>query len=540
MYTEKGIVYTKECIASFILDLVGYKTDCDLLNYKLLEPSFGMGDFLLPAINRLLARAQNDSVVDVNQLSGCIRAYELNLKSFRNVASKVTSILKEHGFSPYDVQHLVSCWLHQGDFLQSDLKPEFTHVVGNPPYIRQELIPDRLMDLYRKRYKTIYDRADIYIPFYEHALSALLYGGTLGYICSDRWTKNRYGSKLRDFVSRSFHLKYFIDMYNIDAFHSEVGAYTAITVIRRFTGDNTTQVVHSSDIDLDHLNELSTILHAKSHHPSIHLMESVAKGDSPWLLQCDKTNTLLKRIESSFPKLEDVGCKVGIGVATGNNKVFFVKLDAVEIERDRLLPVIKAEDIATGKLQWPHTYVVNPFKDDASGLVDLGCYPLLKQYFMRYKEELSSRHVSQKNHNAWYRTIDKIDARKLNVPKLLIPDIKNDPVIVYDAGEYYPNNSLYYITSTDWNLFALRAVLLSGIAKLFLQSYSTKIGGGYIRYQAQYLRRICIPKWSDVPAKVQARLIEAGRGDLSDATSIVYKLYDLTPDEIKLIESMEV
>jgi AcrR family transcriptional regulator len=59
-------------------------------------------------------------------------------------------------------------------------------VIGNPPYVRQELIPDVLMAEYRRRFATIYDRADIYVPFIERSLSVLAPGGCLGFICADR------------------------------------------------------------------------------------------------------------------------------------------------------------------------------------------------------------------------------------------------------------------------------------------------------------------------------------------------------------------
>jgi hypothetical protein len=64
----------------------------------------------------------------------------------------------------------------QGDFLLLPLEGEFTHVIGNPPYVRQELIPDVLMAEYRRRFSTIFDRADIYVPFIERSLSLLAPG----------------------------------------------------------------------------------------------------------------------------------------------------------------------------------------------------------------------------------------------------------------------------------------------------------------------------------------------------------------------------
>lgn len=115
------------------------------------------------------------------------------------------------------------------------LEAGFDFVVGNPPYVRQELIPVALLAEYRSRYQTIYDRADIYVPFIERSLSLLSEGGNLGFICADRWMKNRYGGPLRSLVSERFHLKVYVDMVDTPAFHSDVIAYPAITIISRET-----------------------------------------------------------------------------------------------------------------------------------------------------------------------------------------------------------------------------------------------------------------------------------------------------------------
>lgn len=66
----------------------------------------------------------------------------------------------------------------------------------------------------------------------------------------------------------------------------------------------------------------------------------------------------------------------------------------------------------------------------------------------------------------WYRTIDRITPSLRKKAKLLIPDIQGDVHIVYEKGFFYPNHNLYYITSEEWNLRALHAVLLSEITKL--------------------------------------------------------------------------
>ena len=56
---ERGAIFTRREVVNFILDLAGYTPDQPLHRRRLLEPSFGTGDFLLPAIERLLTSWQS-------------------------------------------------------------------------------------------------------------------------------------------------------------------------------------------------------------------------------------------------------------------------------------------------------------------------------------------------------------------------------------------------------------------------------------------------------------------------------------------------
>jgi hypothetical protein len=132
----------------------------------------------------------------------------------------------------------------------------------------------------------------------------------------------------------------------------------------------------------------------------------------------------------------------------------------------------------------------------------------------------------------WYRTIDRIFPALTAKPKLLIPDIKGEASIVYEDGKLYPHHNLYFITSDSWDLEALQAVLMSGIARLFVASYSTKMRGGYLRFQAQYLRRIRVPYWKDVSAPVRATLQRSARTkETAACNAAVVKLYGMTQAE---------
>lgn len=532
----RGAVFTRREVVDFILDLVGYTADQPLHRARILEPATGQGDFLLPTIDRLFAayrelpKQQRQGVVE--DLGNCLCAVELHHASYEETRALVNTALREHGIGPCDAEALCALWLRQGDFLLVPLAGAFTHVVGNPPYVRQEMIPDALMAEYRRRFATIYDRADIYVPFIERSLSLLAPGGQLGFICADRWMKNRYGGPLRRLVADKFHLKSFVDMVDTAAFHSDVIAYPAIVVIGR-EKPGATRVAFRPAIDADELHALAAAMTAPKLGRGTGVTEvlGVAKGTEPWMLEAPDQLALVRRIEAEFPTIEEAGCKVGIGVATGADDIFIGPLDELDVEPDRKLPLVMTRDIQGGTVKWRGFGVINPFGDDGK-LVSLRSYPKLGAYLEKHGAAIKARHVSQKNPGSWYRTIDRIYPELTYRPKLLIPDIKGEAHIVYEPGKLYPHHNLYFVTSTTWDLEALQAVLLSNVTRLFIGLYSTKMRGGYLRFQAQYLRRLRVPNWSDVPASLRSELKRAAKvRDKAACNAAVAALYRLTEQE---------
>lgn len=531
----RGAVFTRREVVDFILDLASYTSDKPLHQMRLLEPSFGGGDFLLPAVERLLVawHSHGDGGSIFDALKNAIRAVELHRDTFQFTRRALVEYLTASDIGAQTANRLADIWLVQDDFLLAPLEGQFDYVVGNPPYVRQELIPEALMREYRTRYSTIYDRADLYIPFIEHSLCMLAPGGALGFICADRWMKNRYGAPLRRLVAEQFHLKVYVDMTGSDAFHQEVAAYPAITVICR-EPSGPTRIGHCPEISAVSLTKLAALLDFSLplvDSAEVREMHDVAAGESSWLIESSDQLALLRRLEKEFPLLEEAGCKVGIGVATGADKVFIGDYAALDVEPECKLPLVTTRDIQSGEVRWRGQGVINPF-GNGDGLVNLTAYPRLQRYLEQHKAQILQRHCAQKNPAGWYRTIDRIFPALCNKPKLLIPDIKGEAHIVYEAGEYYPHHNLYFVTSDTWDLRALQAVLLSSISRLFVAIYSTKMRGGFMRFQAQYLRRIRLPQWCDVPDALREELRDAAiRRDFEACNRAAFPLYSLTLDE---------
>lgn len=537
--TGRGAIFTRRDVVEAILDLSGYLPGRPLHRFRLLEPSFGGGDFLLPATERLLVAFAGDGGCPENavaRLEAAVRAVELHRPTFESTTRRLQELLIGWGLSEQDADALCAAWLIHDDFLLTRIDGRFDFVVGNPPYVRQERIPNALLGEYRRRFRTFYDRADLYVPFFERALDLLHEDGVLGYICANRWLKNRYGGPLRNKISNGYWLKYFIDMDRADAFHSEVIAYPAITIIQRLRNPadeapqtraarNNAAATHSFPQVVDALSGNAI---------AAGLIEEITldgRGDAPLLLDDIPRLKLLRRIEGQYPVLEHVGCRVGIGVATGCDRVYIGDMDTLPVESERKLPLVMARDLINGGIHWGGKAVLNPFRP-SGGLVPLKDFPLFERYLLAHRDVVAARNVAKRNQVGWYRTIDRIQPNLLETPKLLVPDIKGEGVFVIDDGRYYPHHNLYFVTSSEWDLRALRSVLRSSLTLMIVATYCTRMAGGFLRFQAQYLRRIRVPHWHSVDQGMRDRLMAADAAKVQDEIDMpVFELYGLSATE---------
>ena len=126
---ERGAIYTRREVVEFMLDLAGYAPSQPLHQTRLLEPSFGGGEFLLAAINRLMLAFK--AAGGESDLVDCIRAVELHRSTFNATREKVDSLLFQHGLNAAERSRLTSAWLTAGDFLLHPMQGRFDFVIGN-------------------------------------------------------------------------------------------------------------------------------------------------------------------------------------------------------------------------------------------------------------------------------------------------------------------------------------------------------------------------------------------------------------------------
>jgi len=533
----KGVVYTKRWVVELLLDLAGYNSSANLVDAVAVEPSVGDGAFLGVMVERLADSCKRLGR-PVSDCHNSLIAYELDDVSARRARNLAVEVLEDRGISPSTAKSLALSWVRAGDYLFDSMTVEADFVIGNPPYVRLEEIPEETALLYRDAYLTMRGRADLYVAFFEAALRQLKEGGACAFICADRWMRNQYGAELRELITSAFAVDVIVEMHNADAFHDEVDAYPAITVIRRKEQEATVVASAGPEVENSSAGVLAGALRRIAEGKTTAMpaglraarVDTWFKSGDPWPCRSPEQLALLRRLEEEFAPLE-MNAKVGIGVATGNDKVFVTK-DAHLVEPSRLLKLAMAKDIRSGKLSWSGHYLVDPWNCD--GLISLEKFPRLRAYYEAHGTALKQRHTAIKSAHAWYKTIDRVTHSLTEKPKLYIADIKNALEPVLDTGETYPHHNLYFIQSDIWDLEVLGGLLMSAIGQFFVESYGVRMRGGYLRFQAQYLRRIRVPAPSMLSKAQVKALREAFRArDKQQATLTALEVYGINPDELE-------
>jgi hypothetical protein len=514
-----GAVFTRPEVVDLILDLVEYVPGTGrLAARRVLEPSCGDGAFTSALVVRLIASEKHvRGVVDWDDpvLDTALRAADISFASIETTRALIVSLLVDAGCPVFRAQALAELWTIHTDFLLAVWDERFDLVVGNPPYVRIEDLPRQVLQLYRTLYRTTTDRADLYVAFFEKGLELLSDSGQLAFICANRWTKNMYGAALRRLISRTYRVKSYLNLEHTQPFLSEVSAYPAVFVIDRMKGAPT-RAATLTDIAAETLSDVrNQALKTAEPERLVSEFASWYPAGTPWLSTSQTEHQRLERldvhptIEASAP-----GTKVGIGVATGADRVFVLKEFSPDIESSRQIPMLMASNISTARLTWSGRFLVNPFDERNDGsLVDLEMHPGLRAYLDEHTDRLVGRHVAKLRPYAWYRTIDRIWPELQHKPKLVIPDIQAGGVVGLDEGHYYPHHNVYWITSDAWDLRALQTILRSTMVLQQVRAYSVQMRGGSVRYQAQTLRRLRIPLFANIPTRIVIELAAVSNSD---------------------------
>ncbi len=376
-----------------------------LLNLKILDPACGSGAFLIAALEWLIR--------EHSSLDRARRAFEGEELGLYDVAPDIL----ERNLYGVDINAgavevaKLSLWLRTArkgraltslsgkikcanSLLDFPFDFKFDCVIGNPPYVRQELIKDQKPAL-SKAYETYCGTADLFVYFYELGLKSLCEGGYLGFICSNKFFRASYGENLRAYLLERARITAIADFNGAKVFE-DATVDSAITILQKSAPDNS------------NLNAQIT-LYDSNLNISAQIPQSSFSKDGFILL--DGAEAALKsKIENIGTPLKDWDINIYRGITTGLNDAFIIDetarnriLDACadENERERtsnlIKPVLRGRDIKRFAHEWAGLYLIN-FHNGyrvANGEqippLNIAEYPALKSWFDSFEPALSKR-----------------------------------------------------------------------------------------------------------------------------------------------------
>lgn len=498
---EHCSIYTHPDVAGAMLDAVGWVGDADLKGKRLLEPCCGDGSFLRLAVDRLLVWARREANLDEGTLGDAITAFEFDRVTAEAARTAVKGRLEQAGIASDTARRLALRWVRTEDFLLATRLGTFSHVVGNPPYMRWSKLPPRLKTQYEAAIDPVAAKGDICLAFIWRCAGLIDDLGVIALLCADRWLRCAYGEQARAELAKSLRIAAFFEAHDLPVFvgKREVSAYAGVTILDRERESGATVVRPDS------LGALSAALRnwrtaAKSKQPQ---KAPSLRGDGSAILADDDTHRLLSALAEGYPILADAGVGVRCGVALGHAKTFLVGADA-EIEPQRLLPYIRSDDLNEDGSTSASRMLVNPWDCDGR-LVDLARWPRLEKHLTASREVLAAR-ACVSGRQDWYRTIDRLPADR-PAGRIFVAGMARRSRVALSRPDEVPGNAIYVLSTQSWPPAALYAMLRSGLLDLHAAGLASTFAGGTKRFDGTFLRQVRLPLWSMVSRKLQQRLV---------------------------------
>ncbi|BCW95336.1 MAG: hypothetical protein KatS3mg018_0818 [Fimbriimonadales bacterium] len=444
----------------------------------------------------------------------------------------------------------------------------FDIAIGNPPYIQLQKAYDakrKYADLYLDEgYATFDRRGDIYCLFYERGLELLREGGILAYITSNKWMRAGYGEKLRAYFAKNTNPLLLIDL-GPGVFESAT-VDTNILILQKAPNQQNLRALTYTD------REKSLREATQTQGVVLHNLSAGA-----WFIGGDAEHRLKQKIEAVGKPLREWDVKIYRGILTGLNEAFIIDtatreriLDACKDDAERqrteaiIKPILRGRDIKRYAYEWKGLWVILAkfgFYKEAH------LYPAIVAHLSQYEKALKNRGQCRygrtgKKTNADYPGQHhwlELDNNphddylaEFEKEKVVWQELAQGAQFAYDPeGRFFVSNTAYILTGK--NIKYLLAYLNSNLNLYAYEKwYCTKIGSSGVRWLNQHVLDIpappITPENQSLAAQIESlveQILARKRGNPNADTSalereidrLVYQLYDLTPEEMALVES---
>ncbi|WRC01805.1 class I SAM-dependent DNA methyltransferase [Helicobacter pylori] len=445
----------------------------------------------------------------------------------------------------------------EGDFSGFDC------IIGNPPYIRQEQIKD-LKPLLQKQYQDFYNStADIYTYFFALSYHLLKEKGFNAFITSNKYARAKYGTKLRELLLKKTTIVSYMELNALKVFESATVDTSIMSFIKQTPPkENSFKYYEPTPNDKDDLKSTPHLL-----------MKQNALSTESFIFANAMLLDLRDKIESVGTPLKDWDIQINYGIKTGANEAFIIpteKRDAIlnacktQEERERterlIKPILRGKDIKRYSYEWADLWVINTHNGYTSTLkskippIDIAKYPATKAHLDSHYDTIATR-CDQGDTPYHLRNCAYLE--DFEKEKIVYGEIVQEPRFYLDNGECELGG--FYAEATSFILTGEHLRYLLGMlhSKLITFAFKTFYAGGGLgesgyRYKKAFIERLPIPQiiksnkpTADKIIALVDKILKAKSKDPKANTqglekeidALVYRLYHLTDEEIKIIEN---
>ncbi|KIM02928.1 MAG: hypothetical protein KU29_13395 [Sulfurovum sp. FS06-10] len=401
----------------------------------------------------------------------------------------------------------------------------FDVVIGNPPYVRQEMIDGEIKEKYVQNYKYVATvAADLYVYFYELSIKLLKERGLLGFITPNKWMERKYGLNLRIYL-KSYNIKQLINFGELKVF-DDASTEPAIIILENRISDNDISYAMIKSIEEAQLGDYKTLFYKKSE-----LSSDIWRFTNPLtasvLVKFKDTGTTLKSYTNSG---------VFYGVKTGLNKAFIINENTYQeiISKDKnsnqlLKKMVEGDDFDKWELNHSGRYMVAT----GYGLDIREKYPAIFEYLEQYKDAL----IKRQDKGVYYwnlRACDYYD--ELEKPKLIYYHTALNHKFYYDSDGYYISANCYFIANADKYLQSiLNSKLFSFVKKYLFPAFGDAEKGGRVRLDANKMNSLPIKKIDEAQQQPFIKLVD----EILNSKETIKK-YKKHYEKLNAIEKIEI
>ncbi len=471
----------------------------------------------------------------------------------------------------------INPFMWEDEFKEVFAKGGFDAVIGNPPYVNVTILGSDIKAILSKRFSAATRRFDLYVPFTEKSINLLLNGGLLGFIMPSMFMRREYGKDLRKTILEKSAIERIVDFGTYQVFDGPLN-YVNIFIIKKNTSQ---KAVFTLKIDRKvSENEVKAALAGGKND---RIKEFLVPGDafsksSEWYLYNTDKKNIIDRLFNNYPPIETVLSYASEGIHSGKDEVFFIKSSTAEdlnLETPPVYPLVKGKDVhryehidtksLKQKVIYPYDLEIGRvYNPDTVEIIA----PNVWSYLLSSKDLLKGRGYFDKSNKKWYELWCPRNPELFTSKRLVVPEITNRGNYTIIEDKIFTNTKVKSIIpkkdleeKIEYILGLLNSKLLVNIYK----SIAPPKSGDFFAVKTRLVgrlpfRRIDFSDPQDVARHdkmvslvetmldLHKQLHEVGTPhektriqnqiDYTDKQidALVYELYDLTEEEIAIVE----